>query len=187
MSIEEYRLQKIRESEEAAKVLGVETITLEYKDAELREDDETITTVATWFRKLKPDLVVTHWTESIHPDHAACPNLVKAAWLKSALHGFDLEGLPAHSLRGMLHSENWEDPFYDPDIYVDVSNEFDTYLEAISKYWFVMNSSSFRYYDYYKALGTTRGCLSRATYAQTLKYPIGSNIRKGAIIPGFEL
>jgi LmbE family N-acetylglucosaminyl deacetylase len=188
MSIEAYREQKIRESEAAAKVLGVDTITLDYKDAELRQDEATVTEVATLFRKLKPDLVITHWTESIHPDHSVCPLIVEAAWLKSALHGFDLAGLPPHSLRGMLHSENWEDPYgYDPDIYVDVSDEFETYLEAISCYWFVLNSSSFRYYDYYKALGTTRGCLGRATYAQTLKYPIGANIRKGKAIPGFDL
>jgi LmbE family N-acetylglucosaminyl deacetylase len=188
VSVEQYRQQKIRESEESARVLGVETITLNYKDAELKKDEDTVTEVATLFRKLKPDLVITHWTESIHPDHAICPEIIDAARLKAVLPGFNLDNLPPHGLRGMLHSENWEDTYgYDPDIYVDVSEEFETYLKAISCYWFVMNSSSFRYYDYYKALGTTRGCLSRATYAQTLKYPRGTNVRKGSIIPGFEL
>lgn len=188
MSVEEYRQQKIRESEEAAKVLGVDTITLQFKDAELRKDEETVTEVATLFRKLKPDVVITHWTESIHPDHAICPEIVNAAWFKSALPGFELGGFPPHSLKRIFHSENWEDPYgYDPDIYVNVSEEFETYLEAISRYWFVMNSSSFRYYDYYKALGTTRGCLSRTTYAQTLKFPRGANVRKGNVIPEFEL
>jgi N-acetylglucosamine malate deacetylase 1 len=188
LSVEEYRIQKIRESEEVAKILGVETITLDYKDAELRFSDEIISHVALYFRKLKPNLVITHWENSIHPDHALCPRIVSAAWLQGALPGFDLEGLPPHSMRGFLHSENWEDmEGYDPDIFVDVTDEFDTYLEAISKYWFVMNSSSFRYYDYYQALGTVRGCVNRTKYAQTLKYPTGGNVRKGAIIPGFEL
>ncbi len=141
--VEEYRKQKIRESEEAAKILGVETITLNYKDAELRKDDETVTEAAILFRKLKPNLVITHWIESIHPDHAVCPQIVNASWLQSALPGFELEGLPQHSFHGVLHSENWEDPYgYEPDIYVDVSEEFETYLQAISCYWFVMNSSS---------------------------------------------
>jgi LmbE family N-acetylglucosaminyl deacetylase len=188
LSVEDYRKQKIAESEKAAAILGVETITLDYKDAELREDDETITHVATLFRKLKPDYVITHWEKSIHPDHAVCPKIVRAAWLKAALPGFQLDGLPPHSLRGMFHSENWEDmQDYEPDIFVDVSDEFETYLEAISQYWFVMNSSSFRYYDYYKALGTVRGCVNRTKYAQTLKFPIGANVRKGSIIPGIEL
>lgn len=185
-SVEDYRMQKIRESEEAAKILGVDTITLKYKDAELKKDEETVTEVATQFRRLKPNLVITHWTDSIHPDHSICPEIVRAAWFKSALPGFELDGLPQHSLQGMFHSENWEDPNYDPDIYIDVTDEFEIYLKAISCYWFVLNSSSFRYYDYYKALGTNRGCLGRATYAQTLKYPVGSNVRKGKYIPGFE-
>jgi LmbE family N-acetylglucosaminyl deacetylase len=187
ISVEDYASQKIRESEDAAKVLGVETMTLDYKDAELKIDEETITRVATLLRKLRPNVVITHWTDSIHPDHAACPKIIDAARLKAVLPGFDLDGLPPHGLRGVFHSENWEDPNYEPDVYVDVTDEFDTYLEAISKYWFVMNSASFRYYDYYQALGITRGCLSRVKYAQTLKYPVGSNIRKGKSIPGFEL
>ncbi|RXJ02551.1 PIG-L family deacetylase [Anaerobacillus alkaliphilus] len=188
MSVEDYRLQKIKESEEAAKVLGVNTITLDYKDAELKLEDEIVDEVATVFRKLKPTLAITHWTHSIHPDHTLCPQIVEAAWLKAALPGFELGGYPPHSLRAMLHSENWEDmQNYEPDIFIDVTEEFETYLHALSKYWFIMNSSSFRYYDYYKALGTLRGCLNRTKYAQTLKYPIGRNVRKGTEIPGFQL
>lgn len=187
VSVEDYREQKIRESEKAAEVLGVNTITLDYKDAELTFNDEIITRVATLMRKLKPNVVVTHWENSIHPDHALCPRIVQAAQLKAGLPGFDLEGLPPHYY-GIYHSENWEDmEGYEPDIFIDVSEEFDTYLEAISQYWFVMNSSSFRYYDYYTALGTVRGCVNRTRYAQTLKFPTGGNVRKGGFIPGYEL
>ncbi|WP_026691305.1 PIG-L deacetylase family protein [Alteribacter aurantiacus] len=186
-SVKEYKNQKIRESKAAASILGVHTMTLDYKDAELFVDDETVSRVATIFRKEKPNLVITHWTKSMHPDHAACPKIVEGAWLKAALPGFELDGLPPHGIRQVFHSENWEDTEYEPDIYVDVTEEFETYLKAISEYWFVMNASSFRYYDYYKALGTTRGCLNRTTYAQTLKYRIGSNVRKGAHIPGFPI
>ena len=102
-------------------------------------------------RKLKPNVVITHWVNSIHPDHALCPKIVQAAQLKAGLPGFDLDGLPPHYY-GFYHSENWEDmEGYEPDVFIDVSEEFDTYLEALSNYWFIMNSKSFRYYDYYKA------------------------------------
>lgn len=187
VSVEDYRQQKIKEAEKVAAILGGQSITLDYKDAELTLNDEIVTKVATLMRKLKPNLVITHWENSIHPDHALCPRIVQAAQLKAGLTGFDLDGLPAHYY-GFLHSENWEDmEGYTPDIYIDVSEEFDTYLEALSHYWFIMNSTSFRYYDYYKALGTVRGCVNRTKYAQTLKYPTGANVRKGANIPGFEL
>ncbi|WP_221568408.1 PIG-L deacetylase family protein [Alkalihalobacillus sp. TS-13] len=187
ISVEAYREQKILESEKAAAILGVKTMTLEYKDAELTFDDEIVTRVAILMRHLKPDVVITHWENSIHPDHALCPKIVQAAQLKAALPGFELDGSDAQFYR-IFHSENWEDmEGYVPDIFVDVSEEFDAYLEALSQYWFIMNSTSFRYYDYYKALGTMRGCVNRTKYAQTLKYPTGLNVRKGQNIPGFEL
>jgi len=188
LNVEEYREQKIKEAEKAAKILGGTSITLDYKDCELKLNDETVIHVAQIFRKLKPDVVITHWKHSMHPDHALCPKIVQAAWYKAALPGFDLDGLSPHSLTKVFHSENWEDMRdYVPDVYVDVSDEFDTYLEALSQYWFIMNSSDFRYFDYYKALGTMRGCLARKNYAQTLKYQTGTNVRKGAEIPGFPV
>lgn len=188
ITVESYREQKIKEAEKAAAILGGKSITLDYRDAELKMDNETVSEVATLFRKLKPTVVITHWENSMHPDHELCPKIVQDAWLKAALPGFDLGGFPPHSLSRMFHSENWEDmEGYVPDVFIDVTEEFDTYLEALSQYWFIMNSTSFRYYDYYKALGTIRGCVNRTTYAQTLKYPTGANVRKGPAIPGFEL
>ena len=81
-----------------------------------------------------------------------CQQIVQAAQLKTGLVGFELDGLPPHYYP-YFHSENWEDmEEYVPDIYVDVTEEFETYLEALSHYWFIMNSTSFRYYDYYQAL-----------------------------------
>jgi LmbE family N-acetylglucosaminyl deacetylase len=186
VSIEDYRIQKIEEAEKAAEVLGARSITLEYKDGELIFDDAIVMRVATLMRELKPDVVITHWEKSIHPDHALCPKIVQAAQLKTGLPGFELDGSPAHFYR-IFHSENWEDmEGYVPDVFVDVSDEFEAYLEALSQYLFIENSTSFRYYDYYKALGTVRGCVNRTRYAQTLKYPAGLNVRKGQWIPGLE-
>ncbi|NGP46188.1 PIG-L family deacetylase [Bacillaceae bacterium SIJ1] len=186
VTVEDYRRQKIEEAEKVAHILGGSSITLDYKDAELAFNDDIVTHVATLMRKLRPTVVVTHWVNSIHPDHVLCQRIVEAAQLKAGLPGFDLDGLAPHYYP-FYHSENWEDmEDYDPDIYVDVSDEFETYLEALANYWFIMNSSSFRYFDYYKALGTVRGCVGRVTYAQTLKYPAGGNVRKSGFIPGHE-
>ncbi|MGN7387287.1 PIG-L deacetylase family protein [Sporosarcina sp. SAFN-015] len=188
MDVEEYRLQKIREAEAAAAILGGTSITLAHRDAELTFNEEIVKEVATIFRREKPEFVITHWENSMHPDHALCQKIVQDAWLKASLPGFDLDGLPPHGLRRVFHSENWEDmDGYEPDIYVDVTDSFDAYLEALSCYWFIMNSTSFRYYDYYKALGTMRGCLARTTYAQTLKNSKGLHVRREGHIPGFPI
>ena len=37
--------------------------------------------------------------------------------------------------------------------------------EALHTHWFIMNSSSFKYYDYYTSLAKVRGCLARCDYA----------------------
>ncbi|WP_066195634.1 MULTISPECIES: PIG-L deacetylase family protein [Gracilibacillus] len=187
ISVEDYREQKIREAEKVAEILGGKSITLDYKDAELSFSEELISHIATLMRELRPTIVITHWENSIHSDHALCPRLIQAAQLKAGLAGFDLSGLKPHYYP-YLHSENWEDmEGYVPDIFVDVSDEFETYLKALSQYWFIMNSSSFRYYDYYSALGTVRGCVARVKYAQTLKTPTGTNVHKGNGIPGYDL
>lgn len=187
ISIEDYRKQKIEESKKAAEIIGAETITLDYKDAELTFNDEIINRVAKIVREIKPDLVITHWINSIHSDHALCPRILEAVQLRAGLPGFEFDGLEPKFFR-IFHSENWEDMHeYVPDVFVDVSDVFDIYLEAISQYWFVMNSSSFDYYDYYKALGRVHGCTSRVKYAQSLKFPIGSNVQRGDAIPGFSL
>lgn len=187
LSVEEYRVQKIEESKKAAAVIGADTITLNYKDAELTFSQEIIDEVEKIVRKIRPDLVITHWINSIHSDHALCPRILEAVQLKAGLSGFEMDGLEPKFFR-IFHSENWEDMHeYVPDVFVDVSEEFDAYLEMISQYWFVMHSPSFDYYDYYKALGRVHGCTSRVKYAQSLKYPVGSNIQRGQEIPGFML
>src|SRR5699024_7839149 len=133
----------------------------DYKDAELKFSDDIINQVAKIVREIRPDLVITHWINSIHSDHALCPRIIEAVQLKAGMSGFDFEGLETKFFR-IFYRENWEDMYeYLPDVFVDVSDVFDIYLKAISQYWFVMHSESFDYYDYYKALGRVHGCTSR--------------------------
>ena len=187
MTAEQYRKQKIQEAEKAAAILGATSITLDYKDAELNADRGIIEEVSSLIREHRPKTVITHWTQSIHRDHKLCAKIVKEAQLMAGLPGFDLNGLSPHYF-SYYHSENWEDmEGYEPDLYIDVSEDFEIYLEALSSYWFIVNSKAFRYFDYYKALGTVRGCLQRTSYSQTLKFPNGTNIRKEREIPGLPL
>ena len=61
----------------------------------------------------------------------------------------------------MYFPENWEDmDGWRADVYLDVSDIWDRYLETLKSHELMGGSiSDFRYYDYYNALGTTRGCL----------------------------
>lgn len=188
MSPEDYAKQKIEEAKRAAAVLGAEAYFLPYKDAELPVDDEAKYALADLIRQLKPTVILTHWKESIHKDHTNTALIVEDARFYAALPAIK-RALPAHGAWGLFYCENWEDPYgYEPDIYIDISDVFDTYIEAISQYELARGGiSNFRYIDYYRALAITRGCLANCQYAQTLMRPRGSGVARGAAIPGFPL
>jgi N-acetylglucosamine malate deacetylase 1 len=185
---EEYAEQKRREAQAAAEVLGADVYFLPYKDAELPVNDEVIYQLADLIRQVKPTIILTHWKESIHKDHTNTSLIAEDARFYAALPAIKRE-LPAHGAWGFFYCENWEDPYgYEPDIYVDISEVFDVYVEAMQQYeLFRGGVSSFRYIDYYKALAVMRGCLANCQYAQTLMRPRGANVQKGPAIPGYPL
>lgn len=188
LSPEEYARQKIDEAKRSAEILGAEPIFLPYKDAELPINDEVKFRLAEVIRDKRPDLIITHWKNSMHPDHTNTYYIVQGAILIAALPAFELK-YPAHSVRGLFYGENWEDPYdYKPDVYVDITSTYDVWVEAIKQYQFVTGGiSSFRYLDYYTHLAVVRGCLMGVKYAQAFMMPEGSNIRRGNSLPGFNL
>lgn len=188
LSPEEYARQKRKEAQAAAEVLGADVYFLPYKDAELPVNDQVKFELADLIRQVKPTIILTHWKESIHKDHTNTSLIAEDARFYAALPAIKRE-LPAHGAWGFFYCENWEDPYgYEPDIYVDISDVFDVYVEAMNQYeLFRGGISSFRYIDYYKALAVMRGCLANCQYAQTLMRPRGAGVQKGPAIPGFPL
>ena len=83
--------------------------------------------------------------------------------------------LPAHLIRGLYYLENWEDmDGYEPDIYVDTTEVFDQYCEALSHFALWNGGTGWPYADYYKSLARMRGCLGfglKGKYAATLARP----------------
>lgn len=178
-SVEEYAAQKREEAQAAARVLGADVRFLPYKDAELPVNDEVKYALADVIREVKPTILITHWKGSIHKDHENTAYIVEDARFYAALPTIQ-RALPAHGVWTLYYAENWEDPYdFVPDTYVDVSEVFDTYVEAITRYELVRGGvSSFRYLDYYKALATMRGCLAGCRYAEAFMLPRGANVRK---------
>jgi len=185
-SPQEYGQQKKEEALKAARILGADVRFLPYKDAELPLDDEVKYRLCDLIREVKPDLIVTHWKGSIHKDHENTYHTVRDAMFYAALPTVERD-LPAHGCWRLFFAENWEDPFdFEIDTYVDFSDAYDKWVQAISQYEFVSGGiSSFRYLDYYKALAVVRGCLSNSKYAEAFMSPKGALVRKGPRFPGF--
>lgn len=166
MTVEDYRKQKVDEAEKFAKMLGGEAIVLGYKDGELPDNDMVKFEVCDIIRKYKPNVLITHWKNSMHKDHAAAYRIVMDAQFYAGVHGFEREN-PAHFAAGPYFAENWEDAYdFKPYTYVDITEGHELWMKALSKLWFVTNSTSFKYLEYYDALSKVRGAECRRDRAE---------------------
>lgn len=167
MSPEEYAMQKRREAEEAAGVIGAEVRFAPYEDGSVPDSEEARRYVAEVIQEVQPTYVLTHWRESLHRDHAATHAIVEDAVLLAALQETGLPNPPYRGVRGIYYAENWEDAdAFEPYVYVDVSAAEVTWREAVRKYEFVRGDiSSFPYLEYYEALHVVRGAEARSERA----------------------
>ncbi|MFO7321506.1 MAG: PIG-L family deacetylase [Chloroflexota bacterium] len=172
LSPEEYNKMRMADAQASAEFIGASYEVLPYKDGELEVNEETTWAVADLIRKYRPTVIITHWKGSLHTDHTNTYEIVHKALFKAGLQAFRRE-YPAHYPSAIYYSENWEDmEGYSADIYLDVSDVFDDYLKLLKTHALMReNYASFRYYDYYEALGVVRGCLGGFRRAVTLMQP----------------
>lgn len=172
LSSQQYAEQKIKEGEQVAKILNAEVRFLPYKDAELPVSEEVKYAICDIIRELKPDIILTHWRGSIHKDHTSTYYNVIDGIFYAELPAIKRK-FPAHSIRGLYFSENWEDPQgYDPTLYLDITKGYQTWVEAISQYAFARGEvSGFPYIEYYKSLAVVRGAESGFKYAEAFMIP----------------
>lgn len=159
-----YGEQKRREAMVVGAALGAEVIVAPYRDGELPDDDAARRYVADVIRQVRPTHVLTHWSQSIHKDHAATHRVVVDAVLLASLPGVVTANPAWRGVRAVWYAENWEDADgFRPFVFVGVAPEDSArWRQAVTKYEFVGGSiSSFRYLDYYSALMTVRGAESR--------------------------
>ncbi len=184
LSGEEYAKQKIDEAHRAAAILGGEARFLPYKDADLPRNDEVAYAIADTIREVRPDVLITHWRGSFHSDHVNCHYNTMRALFLAGLPAIKREH-PAHYPSTILFPENWEDmDDFDPDLYVDIADVYDRWIEAASQYELFSGSvSGFRYRDYYEALTITRGCLSGYKRAVALMRPRSALVTHTAGLP----
>ena len=183
MTVADYRRQKEQEAHTFAEMLGGEAVVFPYVDGELPESDEVKLQLCDVIRRYKPDVLLTHWKNSMHKDHMATHRIVIDAQFFAGLPSVERE-LPAHYAAGPYFAENWEDAEgYVPYTFAEVTPEgFELWYKAISTHWFAVNSPSFHYRDYYATLMKLRGYLCRKEYAETFTI---SEIQKKTIVTSF--
>jgi LmbE family N-acetylglucosaminyl deacetylase len=184
LSGQEYARQKYEEAHNAAQVLGAEARFLPYADASLPCNDEVAYQIADVIREVRPQVVLTHWRGSFHSDHVNTHHNTMRALFLAALPAIERTH-PPHAPGTLLYPENWEDmEDFDPNLYVDIDDVYDQWLEAANQYeLFRGGISSFRYRDYYQALAIMRGCLSGYARAVALMRPKGALVSRVRGLP----
>jgi LmbE family N-acetylglucosaminyl deacetylase len=179
-----YAEQRRQEIEASGRLMGARVIALPYRDGLLPKTEEVIFQVCDLIRAEKPDVILTHWKGSMHKDHTATYEIVHEAIFYAALPAIE-RSLPAHRVRSILYPENWEDmDGWRADLYLDVSAVWDDYLAVLRSHALMRGGvSTFRYLDYYDALGTTRGCLAGFRKAVALMAPPGAWVQRTEFLP----
>jgi LmbE family N-acetylglucosaminyl deacetylase len=181
-----YAVQRREEVAISARMMGADAIVLPYRDGELAASEEVKRSVSDLVREMRPTVILTHWQGSIHKDHIATHEIVRDAIFYAGLS--TIQGShPAHRVRGLYFPENWEDTEdWRADLYIDVGDVWDAYLEVLRSHALMRGGvSTFRYLEYYDALGTVRGCLAGSRKAVALMAPTGSWVRRLGYLPGF--
>lgn len=158
LSPEEYAEVKRKEAAQAAEILGSEMEVLPYLDGELPVSEEVQWHIADLIRKHRPDVILTHWKGSIHTDHTNCYENVLASLFFAGLKTFVRE-YPNHYPKAIYFAENWEDEEdFEPEVYIDTSDVWDTYHRAASCYTLVAGENPpFRYLQWYDGASRMRG------------------------------
>ncbi|HOM71921.1 MAG TPA: PIG-L family deacetylase [Armatimonadota bacterium] len=180
LSPEDYAKQKRDEAMAAADVIGAEFYALPYRDGELTVCDDLRLAICDVIRDCRPDVILTHWKESVHKDHITCNNCVPDAMFYAATAGFE-RVMPPHQVKSLYFAENWEDyQDFVPELYIEI-NEDDVALweKMVKKYaLFRGDIVKFPYIDYYKSLARVRGIEVYSKLATAFAVPPGARRRR---------
>jgi bacillithiol biosynthesis deacetylase BshB1 len=125
---------RAEEAERAAVVLGlVVRRNAGLPDAGLHNTDATRRTVIALIRELRPRVVILPFPIGRHPDHRIASELCRDASYLAGLANYAADGVP-HRPEKVVYTQSYREDPVKPTFVVDISDEFETKLEAIRCY-----------------------------------------------------
>ncbi len=125
---------RAEEAAAAAKVLGVtERLNAGLTDSGLHNTDQTRAVVVSILRKFRPRIVILPFPTSRHPDHRVASLLGKDACFFSGIKKYPADG-EVHKVQKVVYAMAYREDAVKPTFVVDISDEFEAKLEAISKH-----------------------------------------------------
>jgi len=135
------RADRDRETEAATALMGLAVRrNLELPDGRVPVNVEAREALAGVIREHAPEIVFAHHAEDLHPDHAACGELARAAWYLSGLKRLAQEaaekglhgGAPAARPKLLLHFQGHV--AFEPTLVVDITPVWEKKCELIRCY-----------------------------------------------------
>ncbi len=122
------------ESAEAARILGVSRRTLSGRNRFLLDTIEARTELAEVIRELRPRVLFIPYADDAHPDHVAASSIALAARFYSKFTKTEMAGTPVFPERVYRYMAVHQRIVAEPSFIVDVTEDLDTKLSAISAY-----------------------------------------------------
>ena len=124
--------ERWREAQAAAGILGlVERINLDMGDGRLQNSAENRKKLIGELRRLKPVVVLAHHWVDLHPDHCAAGEMMKECMYPMGMPKYEAAGDPFRPNEVLFFMGHF--PF-EPDLIVDISDDFETKLAACRCY-----------------------------------------------------
>lgn len=166
-SAEEFGKQLEAELKNSASKLKTKYIWPGYKAGNIPEE-ECADYINQAINELKIDVIITHWKGSYHPRHVQTNRCVVEAVKRN------LSEVKFHHVKCIFFGENMEDmESFVPTCYYDITNTYDTWLQALNSYeLFREPNDRFPYKNYYESNSIVRGIEGGVKYAKALMmYP----------------
>jgi len=171
MTLDVVKAERRKEAEQAAKILGGETVFLDAGDYPLRVTPEMLTTLAEIYQDLQPEFVLSHSLEDPYNfDHPLATHLAQEARIVAQAHGFrgagKIIGAPPVFLFEPHQPEqcNWK-----PQVLLDITEVWDTKRKA-----FESMGAQEHLWEYYTRVGLQRGVQAKRNSNRTAtKYAEG--------------
>ena len=122
---------RAQEAQNAARILGVsQRWSANLPDGRLEDSTDGRRALIEWIRRLQPRVVITHWPDARHPDHAGAAALTRSACFLAGLKNYDAPGTP-HRPHKLLYSLTYQEASVKPSFVVDVTGQMEKKLDAI--------------------------------------------------------
>ena len=119
---EEFAARRLAEAKRASAVIGAEFVCLGADDGEISSTQELRVKLIETMRRVRPDLILTHWPDDYHADHRATGELVTDCSWFAASPGH-LADRPAVAVPvPVFYSDTLAGLSFEPTEYVDISN-----------------------------------------------------------------